>query len=93
VPEEYRIFETTRFIRMLEAVNPPFIREAITGKLHFYLYPRLKVNPFRGPNIRKLKSSGMDMWRYRMGRWRLFYTVDAERVVSILEIEDRKDAY
>ncbi|MCX7003920.1 MAG: type II toxin-antitoxin system RelE/ParE family toxin [bacterium] len=34
------------------------------------------------------------MWRYRLGSFRLFYSVDKEqRIVFVLTIDDRKNAY
>jgi mRNA interferase RelE/StbE len=33
-------------------------------------------------------------WRYRIGKFRLFYIIDEkEKVVAMISIDDRKDAY
>ncbi|MEI8140350.1 MAG: type II toxin-antitoxin system RelE/ParE family toxin [bacterium] len=49
--------------------------------------------PYFGPNIRKLQGYTPATWRYRTGPYRIFYSVDeAERIVVILTIDDRKDA-
>ena len=58
------------------------------------IYPRLRENPYSGPNIRRLKGELHSIYRYRIGDYRLFYTIDPERrIVFLLGIEDRKDAY
>jgi len=63
-------------------------------KIKDYIYPILRKNPFFGPNIKKLKGKLSDIYRYRLGNYRLFYTVDQGKViVYILDIKDRKDAY
>jgi mRNA interferase RelE/StbE len=90
---EYRIFETDEFRHKLEKLSGTNIR-AIHTKLENYVYPQLREQPFFGANIRKLRGFDADVWRYRIGRFRVFYTVDEdERVVSIVTIEARKDAY
>jgi len=51
-------------------------------------------NPHFGPNIKKLKGSFAGVYRYRIGKFRLFYTVDLGKViVFILDLEKRKDSY
>jgi len=90
---EFRIFETEEFQKRLKKLSrgeAGFIR----GKLEAYVYPRLRAEPFLGPNIRKLKGYTPDTWRYRIGRFRVFYTVSPEeRVVALFSLDDRKDAY
>ena len=90
---EYRIFETDEFISKLQKL-PSRSERAIRAKLTTYVYPQLRVQPFDGTNIRKLRGFSADAWRYRIGDFRLFYTVDeAAQVVSIVTIDDRRDAY
>jgi len=88
---EFRIFETEEFKKALTGLGPPrFLR----GKLDTYVYPQLRSGPFFGPNIRKLQGYEPATWRYRIGRYRVFYSLDeAERIVFVLTIDDRKDAY
>jgi mRNA interferase RelE/StbE len=58
------------------------------------VYPILRENPYYGLNIKKLKSEFKDLYRYRIGNFRLFYLILEETViVFIVDIEDRKDAY
>ena len=90
---EYRIFETGEFQRQLEKL-PPLVRDSLREKLTDYTYPHLRQQPYFGNNIRKLRGYTPDTWRYRIGRYRVFYTVDREeRIVSVLMVEARKDAY
>jgi mRNA interferase RelE/StbE len=58
------------------------------------VYPILKDNPFFGANIKKLKGSYKEIYRFRIGGYRLFYKIDEnENIVFIINVEDRKDAY
>jgi len=90
---EFRIFETEEFqkkLGKLPARESRFIKRKLAG----YVYPQLRVDPFLGPNIKKLKGFQPDTWRYRIGRFRVFFIVDqSERIVSLLSVEDRRDAY
>ena len=52
------------------------------------------MNPFFGPNIKKLKGEFKELYRFRIGDFRLFYKVSEETVIIfIVDIESRKDAY
>jgi len=92
-PSEFRIFETEEFqkkVRKLPARDSSFIRQ----KLSSHVYPQLRIDPFLGPSIKKLKGYGPATWRYRIGRFRVFFIVDqVERVVFILSVDDRRDEY
>ncbi len=89
----YRIFETEEFskaLKKLTATNIAFIQK----KLKAYVYPQIKNEPCFGKNIKQLRDYNPDTWRYRLGKFRLFYTVDHESsIIYILTIEFRKDAY
>ena len=90
---EFRIFETEEYLKKLKKL-PEADARRIGRKLHEYVYPRLRREPFFGPNIKKLRDYTPDTWRYRIGRFRLFYGIDeAESVVQILTIDLRRDAY
>jgi mRNA interferase RelE/StbE len=90
---DYRIFETEEFIRALGKLSAPGA-DFVRVKLRDHAYPRLRDMPFYGPNIGKLRGYTPETWRYRIGRYRVFYHVDAdERIVYILTVEQRKDAY
>jgi mRNA interferase RelE/StbE len=87
---EYRIAETERFRGRVER---PELRQ-VRDKLHSYVYPLLRANPFFGPHIRKLKGKWAGVYRFRVGSWRLFYTVDKERVlVLMLDVDHRQSGY
>ena len=56
--------------------------------------PQIEEEPFWGRNIRKLRDYDPSIWRYRIGKFRVFYFIDSkERVVYILSVDRRKDAY
>ena len=90
---EFRIFETEEFARRLRGLQPHG-PEALRRKLETYVYPQLRSMPFVGAHIRKLRGCSTATWRYRIGGLRAFYTVDEEaRIVFMLTIDNRKDAY
>ena len=90
---EYRIFETdelARSLKRLASSDAAFL----AGKLRSHVYPQLRANPYLGPHIRKLRGYKPPTWRYRVGRYRVFYLVDdGPGIVFILTVDDRKDAY
>ena len=88
---DFRIFETEEFRKALSILGPP---RFLPGKLAAYVYPQLRQCPYYGPNIRKLQRYEPPTWRYRIGHYRLFYAVEEKkRIVFILTIDDRKNAY
>ena len=88
---EFRVFETEEIKKAFAKLGPPrFLR----NKLDTYVYPQLRQGPYFGPNIRKLQGYVPSTWRYRIGRYRVFYSLEeSERIVFVLTIDDRKDAY
>jgi mRNA interferase RelE/StbE len=63
-------------------------------KIKGNIYPVLRNSPFLGPNIKRLKGELSTIYRYRIGAYRLFYTIDFEKkLVLILDFMPRKDAY
>jgi len=89
----YKIFETNTFLDSLNRFQKN-IQNKIYNKMLNYIYPQLKKNPFYGTNIKKLANYEPDTYRYRIGKYRLFYEVDKkEKVVSITFIEIRDKAY
>ena len=93
MPENYRIFETNRFIKDLET-DFSGQKAKILGKLSGYVYPALRQQPYFGANIKKLADFKPPTWRYRIGDYRFFYTVDAkEKIVFMLKISARGEAY
>jgi mRNA interferase RelE/StbE len=90
---DFRIFETDEFakqIKKLPSSDADFLRKKLDG----YVYPQIKGEPFWGNNIKKLKGYSPDTWRYRIGKFRLFYSIDQKDwIVFVLTVDDRKDAY
>ena len=90
---EFRIFETEEFRCALDRL-PSDAQRRIRAKIEAHVYPGLRINPFSGRNIRKLRGYDPETWRYRIGAYRLFYCIDQpERIVFMLTVDHRKDAY
>ncbi len=91
--DKYRIFETDEFLKKIGKLprqDADFIRE----KLNEYVYPQIKIVPFLGRNIKKLRDYDPPIWRYRIGKFRVFYFINTkEKIVYILSVDLRKDAY
>ncbi len=89
----YRIFETDEYLKKI-AKLPPNNAATINKKLQSYIYPQLIKNPFYGKNIKKLKDYDPETWRYRIGKYRLFYSIDDnKKIIYVLTIDFPKDAY
>ena len=87
---KFKIAETETFEKKIKMVKFKSLYKKITD----YVYPILRENPYFGPNIKKLKGSYKDLYRYRIGDYRLFYKIFEEKVILfIIDIEARKDAY
>ncbi|MFV2067809.1 MAG: type II toxin-antitoxin system RelE/ParE family toxin [Pirellulales bacterium] len=90
---EFRIFETDQFRQRLLKL-PTRDAERIQKKLEDQIYPQLREEPYFGRNIKKLRGYFPDTWRYRIGRFRMFYSIgSADHVVAILTVDLRRDAY
>ena len=86
----FKIAETETFEKKIKKLKYKNLYSKITD----YVYPILRTNPFFGPNIKKLKGEYKEVYRFRIGNYRLFYKVSEETViVFIIDIEPRKDAY
>ncbi|MCD1656072.1 type II toxin-antitoxin system RelE/ParE family toxin [Treponema zuelzerae] len=86
----YKIAETETFEKKIKTLKYRNLYSKITD----YVYPILRTNPFFGPNIKKLKGEFKEIYRFRIGDYRLFYKISEETViVFIVDIESRKDAY
>jgi len=90
---DYRIFETDEFLKKL-AKLPARDARLVRRKLDEQVYAQLKKEPFLGRTFKKMPGYSPDIWRYRIGKFRMFYAVDEEaRRVCILTIDLRRDAY
>ena len=86
----FEIAETETFQRSISKKEISKIYNKITT----YVYPQLRINPFFGKNIKKLKGEFKDVYRYRIGEYRLFYQVAEKQIlIFIMDIVKRKDAY
>jgi mRNA interferase RelE/StbE len=86
----FEIAETETFQRSIS--KKEFVK--IYNKIKTYVYPQLRINPFFGKNIKKLKGEFKDVYRYRIGEYRLFYQVDEKQIlIFIMDMVKRKDAY
>ena len=87
---KFQIAETESFQKLIQKQH----LSTLYSKIVDYIYPQLRQNPFFGPNIKKLKGEFSVYYRYRIGNFRLFYTVDSDKaLVFIVAIKDRKDSY
>jgi len=90
---DFRIFETARFLKDLEQ-DFGGQRPRIERKLLASVYPQLRGNPYVGRHIKKLRDVTPETWRYRIGDYRFFYTVDErQRIVFMLTADHRGHAY
>ena len=86
----FEIAETETFQRSISKKEI----SKIYNKIKTYIYPQLRINPFFGKNIKKLKDEFKDVYRYRIGEYRLFYQVDEKQIlIFIMDIMKRKEAY
>ncbi len=89
----YKIFETEEFQKRIKKISKRD-QSFIEKKLIEYIYPQLKEEPHFGNNIKKLINYDPEIWRYRIGKYRLFYVLDEkEKIVYFVSIDLRKDAY
>jgi len=90
---DFKIFETSEFLDGLAAL-PPQSARFIRRKLAEYVYPQLRREPYFGINIKKLRDYTPDTWRYRIGKYRVFFIVDSEeKIVFVVSVDYRRDAY
>jgi mRNA interferase RelE/StbE len=54
----------------------------------------ISTQPFFGNNIKKLRGALSGLYRYRIGDYRIVYSVESKiRIISVVWIGKRKDAY
>jgi len=90
---DFRIFQTNEFLKKLGKLPSGEI-DFLEKKLKEYVYPQLRSEPFFGKNIKKLRNYTPETWRYRIGKYRLFYIVNTDKkIVYMLALDLRKEAY
>ena len=88
--DKYIIAETETFSKKINLNK--FNR--LYNKIFNDVYPILKNNPYYGTNIKKLKGEYKEIYRFRIGDYRLFYKINEnESIIFIINIENRQDAY
>ena len=87
---DFKIAETKTFQKKIK--KPQY--NSLYSKISNLVYPLLRKNPYFGPNIKRLKGEFKDVYRFRIGDYRLFYKIEEERIIVIIaDISHRKDAY
>ena len=88
--DNYKIAETETFSKKINSRKFNNLYNKIVNDV----YPIFRNNPFFGVNIKRLKGKYKDVYRFRIGDYRLFYQVDdLKKIVFIINIENRQDAY
>jgi mRNA interferase RelE/StbE len=88
--DKYKIAETENYFKKVNSGKYNHLYQ----KIFEDVYPLLKNNPFFGGNIKKLKGEYREIYRFRIGNYRLFYKVDEKKsIIFIIDIEKRQDAY
>ena len=88
--DNYKIAETENYSKKIASKGYGHLYQKISEDV----YPLLRSNPFFGVNIKKLKGEYKDIYRVRIGNYRLFYKVEEqESMIFIIDIESRQDAY
>ena len=84
----YEVFLTREAQRFYEEAEASLVRRLNR------CFQYLKESPYEHPNIKRLKGPLSGYFRYRVGDWRVVYSVDEQkRVVVVLLIAHRSKAY
>ena len=87
----YAVAETESFRRSLRK-NKAIAR--LYPRIRDVVYPLLRREPHFGPNIKRLQGEFSEFYRYRLGDYRLFYTIDEEEtIVIIADFRSRQASY
>jgi len=88
--DKYKIAETETFSKKINSNK----YKHLYNKILMDVYPILKNNPYYGANIKKLKGDYKEIYRFRIGDYRIFYRIDEnESIIFIINIENRKNVY
>lgn len=77
---DFKIAETDTFQKKIQLSKYKVLYKKITE----YIYPLLRENPYFGPNIKKLKGEYKEVYRFKIGDYRLFYTISEETVIVFI---------
>jgi len=88
--DKFKIAETENFSKKIISKRYGHLYK----KIFEDVYPILRKNPFFGGNIKKLKGAYKDIYRFRIGDYRLFYKIEEQNlIIFMIDIETRQDAY
>jgi mRNA interferase RelE/StbE len=88
--DKYKIAETENYSKKINSKK----YNNLYQKIFEDVYPILKNNPFFGANIKKLKGEYKDVYRFRIGNYRLFYKIEEQKsLIFMVDIQSRQDAY
>ncbi len=83
-----KIFETNEFLKKIQKISKRD-KSFIVKKLTHYVYPQVKEEPHYGNNMKKLVGYNPEIWRYRIGKYRMFYVIDkSEKIIYMLSIDN-----
>lgn len=86
---EFKIAESKTFEKVKKRID-----KKLYEKIKAIVYPQLRKNPYFGTNIKKLKGEFEGYYRFRLGRYRLFYLIEDEKVIVIIvDLRHRQSAY
>ena len=90
---KFEIYETDEFRKSLKKLDK-HVEKNIDSKLTKYVFDILINEPHFGPNIKMLKGYSSNVCRYRIGDYRIMYSIDDDsNSVFFLTIGHRKDIY
>ncbi len=75
----FQIAESKTFCRCRQQLD-----SVVYDKIKDFVYPRLKKNPFYGPNIRQLTDELAGYHRFRTDDYRLFYLIKQKQSVIVI---------
>ena len=88
--DKFKIAETEHYTKKINSKKYNSLYQRIIEDI----YPILRNNPFFGGNIKKLRGEYKNIYRFRIGDYRLFYKIEEQgSLVFIIDIESRQDAY
>jgi mRNA interferase RelE/StbE len=89
----FDLFETDEFLKSIDTLQKRD-KALVQAKLGEYVYPQIRSEPYYGINIKKLRGYSPNTWRYRIGSYRIFYTIDEnDQLILLLVVESRDKVY
>ncbi len=84
---KFKIFETQMFLSKLSSLS---YNDEIKLKMRLQrdIYPQLRQEPKDGKNTKKLPDEQRELWRYKLGIFRIFYAISTElNTIYILTLD------